>query len=41
MDFQFFFIGYGSLLQAAYALFGVLITFLALLPPLRAYFKQA
>jgi len=38
---QIFFIGYGSLLQAGYALFGVLITVLALLPPLRAYYKQA
>jgi len=41
MDFQIFFIGYGSLIQAVYALFGVLITILALLPPLRAYYKQA
>jgi len=41
MDFQFFFIGYGSLLQAAYALFGVLITVLALLPALRAYYQRA
>jgi len=39
MDFQMFFIGYGSLLQAAYALFGVLITVLAWLPALRAYYK--
>jgi hypothetical protein len=41
MDFQIYFIGYGSLLQAGYALFGVLITVLALLPPLRAYYKQS
>jgi small-conductance mechanosensitive channel len=41
MDFQIFFIGYGSLIQALYALFGVLIAVLALLPPLRTYYKHA
>ncbi len=37
MDFQIMFIGYGSLLQGAYALFGVLIVVLTLLPPLKSY----
>lgn len=40
MDFQFIFIGYGSLLQGAYALFGVLIAVLALLPPLKSHFRE-
>ncbi|OGD23705.1 MAG: hypothetical protein A2Y70_05120 [Candidatus Aminicenantes bacterium RBG_13_64_14] len=40
MDFQVMFVGYGSLIQGAYALFGVLIAVLALLPPLKSYYKR-
>lgn len=40
MDFQIMFIGYGSLLQGAYALFGVLIVVLTLPPPLRSYLRE-
>lgn len=40
MDFQVMFIGYGSFIQGAYALFGVLIAVLALLPPLKSYYRE-